>query len=61
MTNSKHILSIAPNQLDRQFNVNKPDQVYVGDITYIYTQQGWLYLACRDSPLLVASRRLVYG
>jgi putative transposase len=44
-TNSKHTLPIAPNQLDRQFNVNKPDQAYVGDITYIHTQQGWLYLA----------------
>jgi len=44
-TNSKHTLPIAPNQLDRQFNVDKPDQTYVGDITYIHTQQGWLYLA----------------
>ena len=44
-TNSKHTLPIAPNQLDRQFNVDNPDQAYVGDITYIYTQQGWLYLA----------------
>ncbi|MDD1611159.1 MAG: IS3 family transposase [Methylococcaceae bacterium] len=44
-TNSKHTLPVAPNQLDRQFNVNKPDQAYVGDITYIHTQQGWLYLA----------------
>lgn len=44
-TNSKHNLPVAPNQLDRQFNVNKPDQAYVGDITYIHTQQGWLYLA----------------
>lgn len=44
-TNSKHNLPVAPNQLDRQFNVNKPDQAYVGDITYSRTQQGWLYLA----------------
>jgi transposase InsO family protein len=44
-TNSKHNLPVTPNQLDRQFNVNKPDQAYVGDITYIHTQQGWLYLA----------------
>jgi len=44
-TNSKHTLPIAPNQLDRQFNVDNPDQAYVGDITYIHTQQGWLYLA----------------
>lgn len=44
-TNSKHDLPIAPNHLDRQFNVNQPNQVYVGDITYIHTQEGWLYLA----------------
>lgn len=44
-TDSKHNLPIAPNQLDRQFNVDSPDQAYVGDITYIPTGEGWLYLA----------------
>jgi transposase InsO family protein len=44
-TDSKHNLPIAPNQLDRQFNVDSPDQAYVGDITYIPTDEGWLYLA----------------
>ena len=44
-TNSKHDLPIAPNHLNRQFTVNQPNQVYVGDITYIHTQEGWLYLA----------------
>ena len=44
-TNSKHDLPIAPNQLARQFEVNQANQVYVGDITYIHTQEGWLYLA----------------
>lgn len=44
-TNSKHDQPIAPNHLDRQFSVYQPDQVYVGDITYIPTQEGWLYLA----------------
>ncbi len=44
-TNSKHDQPIAPNHLDRQFSVDLPNQVYVGDITYIYTQEGWLYLA----------------
>ena len=44
-TDSKHTLPIAPNQLDRQFNVDTPDQAYVGDITYIPTAEGWLYLA----------------
>ena len=44
-TDSRHDLPIAPNQLERQFNVHQPNQVYVGDITYIHTQEGWLYLA----------------
>jgi transposase InsO family protein len=44
-TNAKHNLPVAPNQLDRQFNVNQPNQAYVGDITYIPTAEGWLYLA----------------
>jgi putative transposase len=44
-TNSRHDLPIAPNHLDRQFTVNQPNQTYVGDITYVHTQEGWLYLA----------------
>ena len=44
-TNSKHNLPVAPNLLNRQFEVNEPDRVYVSDITYIWTREGWLYLA----------------
>lgn len=44
-TNSKHNLPIAPNLLNRKFQVDQPDTVYVGDITYIHTDEGWLYLA----------------
>jgi len=44
-TDSNHDLPIAPNLLDRQFTVAKPDRVWVGDITYIPTDEGWLYLA----------------
>jgi len=44
-TDSKHSLPVAPNRLNRQFAVEAPDKVYVGDITYIDTQEGWLYLA----------------
>jgi putative transposase len=44
-TNSKHDQPIAPNLLDRQFNADRPNQVYAGDITSIHTQEGWLYLA----------------
>jgi transposase InsO family protein len=39
-TNSRHDRPIAPNHLDRQFTVPQPDQVYVGDITYLSTQKG---------------------
>ena len=44
-TNSDHKQPVFDNVLDRQFDVDQPDQVYVGDITYIWTQEGWLYLA----------------
>ena len=44
-TDSKHNKPIAPNLLKRVFTVSKPDRYYVGDITYITTQEGWLYLA----------------
>jgi putative transposase len=36
---------MAPNHLDRQFTVKQPNQAYVGDITYLPTQEGCLYLA----------------
>jgi transposase InsO family protein len=44
-TDSKHKDPISPNLLQRQFDVDKPDGYYVGDITYIKIQGGWLYLA----------------
>jgi transposase InsO family protein len=44
-TNSKHNKIISPNLLERQFNVDKKDRYWVGDITYIPTREGWLYLA----------------
>ena len=44
-TNSNHTLPVAPNRLDRQFQVAEPDRAYVGDITYVATGEGWLYLA----------------
>jgi len=43
-TDSNHDLPIAPNLLDRQFAVEAPDKVWAGDITYIATDEGWLYL-----------------
>jgi len=44
-TDSNHNLPVAPNLLNRQFDVSLPNHSWVGDITYIWTSQGWLYLA----------------
>ena len=44
-THSKHELPIAPDNLDRQFSIDQINQVYVGNLTYIPTLEGWLYLA----------------
>jgi transposase InsO family protein len=43
-TDSRHGLPIAPNLLDRKFTAAGPNQVWVGDITYIATDEGWLFL-----------------
>ncbi|SIO18953.1 putative transposase [Nitrosomonas cryotolerans ATCC 49181] len=44
-TDSKHRLPIAPNVLKREFTVSAPNKAWVSDITYISTDEGWLYLA----------------
>ncbi len=44
-TNSNHTLPVAENLLNQQFSPTAPHQVWVTDITYIPTDQGWLYLA----------------
>jgi len=44
-TDSRHGRSVADNRLDRQFAVDSPLPAWVGDITYVPTQEGWLYLA----------------
>jgi len=44
-TDSKHNLPVAPNVLNCQFTADRPNQVWVADITYIPTREGWLYLA----------------
>lgn len=44
-TNSRHALPLAPNLLNRQFAVSAPNRAWVTDITYIATDEGWLYLA----------------
>ena len=44
-TDSEHTLPVAENLLNREFKVATPDTVWVQDITYIWTREGWLYLA----------------
>ena len=44
-TNSRHKLPVAGNILKQQFEVSQPDKVWLSDITYIPTGEGWLYLA----------------
>ena len=44
-TDSNHNQPVAPNLLNRQFEVEQPDTVWCSDITYLWTLQGWLYLA----------------
>lgn len=55
-TNSKHNLPIAPNIVNRNFDVNRKNTVWVSDITYISTQSGWLYLS---TVMDLYSRRIV--
>ena len=44
-TNSKHSPPVAPNLLKQDFTATAPNHKYVGDITYLWTDEGWLYLA----------------
>ncbi len=44
-TDSNHAFNIAPNLLDQDFSADAPNQKWAGDISYIWTGEGWLYLA----------------
>lgn len=55
-TDSNHRLPVAPNVLERRFEVAAPNQVWVTDVTYIPTAEGWLYLA---AMLDLFSRRVI--
>ncbi|WP_110281130.1 IS3 family transposase [Loktanella sp. PT4BL] len=44
-TDSDHKFNIAPNLLDRNFTADHPNQKWAGDISYVWTREGWLYLA----------------
>jgi putative transposase len=45
-TNSRHNLPVAPNLLHQDFTASRPNKKYVGDIAYLWTEEGWLYLVC---------------
>jgi len=55
-TNSNHSLPVAPNLLEQNFTADAADQKWVSDITYIWTEEGWLYLAV---VLELYSRRVI--
>jgi len=55
-TDSNHDHRVAPNLLDQDFQVGAPNRVWVSDITYIWTEEGWLYL---PSTLDLFSRKVV--
>jgi len=44
-TDSNHSFNIAPNLLNRDFSAARPNRKWAGDISYVWTQEGWLYLA----------------
>uniref|UniRef100_UPI0009EC99C3 IS3 family transposase n=1 Tax=Shouchella shacheensis TaxID=1649580 RepID=UPI0009EC99C3 len=55
-TDAKHDLHIYPNIVDQEFTVEEPDRIWVADITYIWTLEGWVYLS---SIMDLFSRKIV--
>ena len=55
-TDSRHSFPVAANLLNRQFNVDQPDRYWTADITYVWTLEGWMYLAI---VMDLFSRRIV--
>ena len=55
-TNSNHKLPVAPNLLNQNFNAARPNEKWVSDITYIWTDEGWLYLS---TVMDLYSRKLI--
>lgn len=55
-TDSEHSSPVAENLLDRKFEVSDPDTVWAADLTFVWTDQGWLYLAV---VMDLYSRRIV--
>ncbi len=44
-TDSAHLCPVCPNLLNRQFDVQQPNEVWASDLTFVPTKEGWLYLA----------------
>lgn len=57
-TDSNHRFNIAPNLLARNFHADRPNQKWAGDISYIWTREGWLYLAVMID---LHSRRIIHS
>ena len=57
-TDSRHGLPIAPNLLGRNFFAAAPNRIWLADITYIETDQGWLYLAAVIKSEAIATPRI---
>ena len=55
-TDSRHALPVAPNRLEQRFGASAPNQVWLADLTYVPTSEGWLYLA---AVLDLATRKVV--
>ena len=55
-TDSSHAHPVAPNRLERHFDQDLPDKAWCADITYVPTDEGWLYLAC---VIDLCSRKIV--
>ena len=58
-TDSDHKFNIAPNLLDRDFAAEQPNQKWAGDISYVWTREGWLYhFQCKLLLLAIFSAML---
>ena len=55
-TNSNHNKHVSPNLVQQHFSATEPNKIWLGDITYVWTSSGWLYLA---AVLDIYSRRLI--
>ena len=55
-TDGRHDLPVAPNLLDRNFAAERPDTIWLADISYLPTDEGWLYLAAVED---MATREIV--